>query len=77
MSNSVEVYNLKITGESKARLEKKAKEKGMTLADYLRKLIAFSETIDEMTDDQSLITIKDATKGDGNITIPARMLKHG
>jgi hypothetical protein len=78
MSIKLPVYNLKINPNAAARLREKADAKGIDLADYLRNLIAFGETIDDMTNEDSQIILhKSKIDKDKDITIPVRALKHG
>ena len=72
------IYNLKINKVAAARLKKKAEEKGLELADYLRNLIAFGETLDDMTNEDTQIVLhKSKFDRDKEITIPVGALKHG
>jgi len=67
---------LKISEEASLRLKRKAKEKGLSLDEYLLNLIAFSETLDDMTSTETRIVLHesriDPTK---DITISVRHLK--
>ena len=76
--SELKVYNLKINPKAAARLREKAEAKGIDLADYLRNLIAFGETLDDMTnEDTQIILHKSKIAQDKDITIPVRALKHG
>lgn len=73
------VYNFKIPGPQRQKLEEKAKKRGMTLAKYLSSLLEFADTVDDYTNDESQVIVlkgKDDWK-DKTVVIPHKKIKHG
>ena len=72
------MYNLKLSDQAKLRLTPKAQAKGVDLATYLKDLIAFAESIDDLTTDKSRIVIQNSKYSPATeILVPVGMLKHG
>jgi len=72
------MYNLKISDDMAERLKKKAAVKDLDLSEYLRNLIAFSETIDDFSNDDTILLMrKSKVDQERDILIPIKHLKHG
>lgn len=72
------MYNLKISDDMAERLKKKAEAKNLDLSEYLRNLIAFSETIDDFSSEDSILLMrKSKVDQERDVLIPIKHLKHG
>jgi hypothetical protein len=72
------MYNLKIGDDMAERLKKKAQAKNLDLAEYLRNLIAFSETLDDYSSEDTILLMrKSKVDQEHDLLIPIKHLKHG